>query len=76
MVRLQLILMSVTLEHFIIIDENQLICVKLYNMNFPLNIKVIRFREKIGYIACVREMRSGYIAVVESLTGDLNLDVG
>jgi hypothetical protein len=63
--------MSVTLMPFVIIYENQLLCVKLYNMHSSLNIRVIGFREKIGYIACVRQMRNGYVVVVESLTEEL-----
>jgi hypothetical protein len=48
--------------------EKQLIPVTLQNMHSSLDIRVIRFREKMEYVACVRQMRRGYIAVVESPT--------
>jgi hypothetical protein len=41
--------------------ENQLTPVKLHNAHSSIDIRVIRFREK----TCVRQMRRGYIVVVE-----------
>jgi hypothetical protein len=37
-------------------------------MHSSFDISVIRFREKMEYIACVRQMRRGYITVVEGPT--------